>query len=364
MVDRLPEQPRKGRGAASNESGRFEALSRHRVDDGWDGAADDDILPPLRTELTPDSTKTVIARNTSPDVPFDRSINPYRGCEHGCVYCFARPSHAYLGWSPGLDFESRLTFKEDAASLLEDEIARPSYKCRTIAMGTNTDPYQPVERRLAITRRILEVLSRFDHPVALVTKSDLIVRDLDILAPMAERKLAAVGVSVTTLERDLARKLEPRAPTPEKRLAAIRRLAEAGIPVTVMAAPVIPGLNDHELERVIETAAKAGAGAANFLLLRLPGEVKELFTEWLEMHAPLKAARVLGLVRDCRGGALYQSQWGIRARGTGVYAETIAKRFHIARKRAGLAEASAAESELRTDLFKPPPQQRDQLALF
>jgi len=354
--------PKKGRGAVSNESGRYEVIAREAFDDGWDHG--DESVPPLRTSVTMDRSKTIIARNTSPDIPFDRSINPYRGCEHGCVYCFARPTHAYLGLSPGLDFESKLFAKPQAAALLEGELRKPGYQCATLQMGSNTDPYQPLERKLEITRQILQVLDRFNHPVGIVTKSGAVARDLDILAPMAERGLAAVAVSVTTLDRSLARKLEPRAPTPEKRLAAIRELSAAGISVAVMAAPMIPALNDDELERIIEAGAAAGASAASYSLLRLPLEISGLFEEWLDTHAPLKAKHVLSLVRQCRGGRINQARFGTRFKGTGAYAQLLSKRFHLARERAGLIDAGASEFQLRADLFKPPPQAGDQLALF
>ncbi|MEE9140536.1 MAG: PA0069 family radical SAM protein, partial [Alphaproteobacteria bacterium] len=316
------QRPRKGRGAVSNAAGRFEPFQREAVDDGWGDGDDDDAWapPPLATTVTTDHSRSIIATNESPDVPFERSINPYRGCEHGCVYCFARPSHSYLGLSPGLDFESRLFAKPDAAMLLEGELRRPGTQARVIAIGTNTDPYQPVERRLRITRGLLEVLSAFRHPVSIVTKSALIARDLDILAPMAERGLVSAMVSVTTLERGLARRMEPRAATPGRRLETIRALSEAGVPVGVMAAPMIPGLNDHELERILERAAEAGAAAAGYLLLRLPFEIKDLFREWLEAHVPAKAPRVLALVREVRGGRLNDPRFGARMRGTGPYA--------------------------------------------
>ena len=362
MVDLVPDQPRKGRGAISNASSRYESLTRHAIDDGWNLPGDD--LPPIRTLVTAERPKTIIARNASPDVPFDRSINPYRGCEHGCIYCFARPSHAHHGLSPGLDFESRLFYKRDAAALLEAEFRKPSYRCRMIQLGANTDPYQPIARNLGITRQILDVLSRFNHPVGITTKSSLVTRDIDILAPMAEHRLAFVGISLTTLERGLARRLEPRAPTPVQRLRAMEKLAAAGIPVIVMAAPIIPGLNDHELERILEAAAEAGACAANFLLLRLPLEIKKLFTEWLEAHAPDRAEHILTLIRQCRDGKLNQSQWGTRMRGTGEYAELISQRFRLACKRNRLAETRPTEFQFSTALFCPPPMSDDQLSLF
>ncbi len=357
--DRLPERPRKGRGAVSNRSGRFEAHERAAVDDGWDDPDDD--LPPLRTTLTVDSARTVITRNRSPDVPFDRSINPYRGCEHGCVYCFARPTHAFLGLSPGLDFETKLFYKPDAAALLEQELRRPGYAPRTIAMGTNTDPYQPTERDLKLTRSILEVLAAFDHPVGIVTKSSLVLRDLDILAPMAARGLAQVCVSVTTLDRDLARRMEPRAATPPRRLDTVRRLAGAGVPVAVLAAPMIPALNDHELEAILQAAAAAGADRASYILLRLPLEIKQLFEEWLREHVPDRADHVLGLIRETRGGALYTPAFGTRMKGTGPYADLLAARFRRACRRLGL---NARTHDLDTGRFAVPPAVGDQLRLL
>ncbi len=360
VVDQpLPAAPRKGRGAIGNPTGRFEAERRYAIDDGW-GSGDEEA-PPLATTVTLDASRTVITRNASPDISFDRSINPYRGCEHGCIYCYARPSHAYLGLSPGLDFEARLFAKPDAARILERELGDPKYRCRVIALGTNTDPYQPIERRFRITRQILEVLAACSHPVGIVTKSALVLRDIDILAPMAERRLAKVFVSVTTLDRRLARRMEPRAAAPERRLETIRGLSQAGIPVGVMAAPMIPALNDAELERILEAAAQAGARSAGYVLLRLPHEIKDLFQEWLEAHEPLKAEHVMSLVRETRGGRLYDSTYGIRMRGTGPYAELLAKRFRRACKRLGL---NLSEGSLDTTRFRPPVRQGTQLSLF
>jgi DNA repair photolyase len=383
----IPDRARKGRGAVGNPTGRFERLTRHAVADGWEraanpderddkpgGAADgapdrpmdgapmdggpmdgpvdggpmdegdgfDDAFrpPPLRTTVGVDSARRVITRNQSPDLGFDRSINPYRGCEHGCVYCFARPTHAYLGLSPGLDFESRLFAKPDAAALLRAELARPAYRrrpIRPIAMGTNTDPYQPVEREHRITRQILEVLAEHEHPVSIVSKSALIVRDIDILAAMAEKGLASAAISITTLDRGLARRLEPRAATPARRLETIAALSRAGIPTAVMVAPVIPALTDHEMEAIIEAAAKAGAEAAGWILLRLPLEIKDLFADWLAEHAPYRANHVLSLLRGARGGRLNDPNFGSRLVGTGEYAKLIGQRFEKARARAGLA---------------------------
>jgi DNA repair photolyase len=350
----------KGRGTLSNETGRFEAHRRAGFDDGW-GSADEAVLP-LETSLIEDTTRTIIARNQSPDVPFDRSINPYRGCEHGCVYCFARPTHAYLGLSPGLDFESRLFFKPRAAELLRAELSKPGYRCQPMGLGTNTDPYQPIERKLGITRQVLEVLQAFRHPVTIVTKGALIQRDIDILAAMAERRLARVAVSVTTLDRGLARRMEPRAATPERRLETIRALASAGIPVGVLAAPMIPGLNDHELEAILEAAREHGASGGGWVLLRLPLEIKDLFTEWLEANVPLRARHVLALVRETRAGKHNSSEWGERMRGAGAYADLLAQRFRLAAKRLGFEPRD--KQALDTTQFQPPPKPGDQLSLF
>ncbi len=331
--DQIPEPQRNGRGALSNASSRFDDEKKIRTTDGWDI---EDELPPLRTTLTKDATRTIIARNTSPDVGFDRSINPYRGCEHGCIYCFARPTHAYLGLSPGLDFETKILFKPDAAKLLAAELAAPKYRPDVIAMGTNTDPYQPIERELKVTRSILKVLSDFNNPVGIVTKNHMVTRDIDILADMAKRNLAEVFLSVTTLDKELARDMEPRASAPHRRLDAIKALADAGIPAGVMTAPMIPGLNDHEMESILEAAMKAGATRAGFTVLRLPLEIKELFDEWLRTHRPDRAERVLSLIRQMRGGALYQAEFGLRMRGEGPIADLMSARFSAAVKRLGL----------------------------
>ncbi|HEV7352073.1 MAG TPA: PA0069 family radical SAM protein [Brevundimonas sp.] len=349
----------KGRGACSNRSGRFEADQRETFDDGW--TDEDAPAAPIRTTLSPERARTIIARNTSPDVGFDRSINPYKGCEHGCIYCYARPSHAWMGLSPGLDFESRIFFKPDAARLLERELAHPRYVCRRIHVGGNTDPYQPAERELKSTRSILQVMARFNQPFSLITKSQLVTRDLDILAPMGQRGLASVFVSITTLDRSLARAMEPRASTPQRRLEAIRRLADAGVPVGVGFAPVIPGLNDHELESVLEAAAAAGAVTAMYVTLRLPLEIKDLFREWLESARPDRAARVMSLVRQTRGGKDYDPDWSQRMKGTGPVAELIAARFKAAVKRYGL---DGPRHELDTGQFRVPPEARPQLELF
>lgn len=334
MTDR---QPIRGRGATGNPDNRYAEHARAAFDDGW-GSLDAEPAP-LRTELLVDSCRSVINYNDSPDLPFDRSINPYRGCEHGCVYCFARPSHAWLGLSPGLDFESRLFHKPDAPALLRRELARPGYRCAPIALGINTDAYQPVERRLGLTRALVEVLAEHGHPFSVVTKSALIERDIDLLAPLAEQGLVQVAVSVTSLDRALARRLEPRAAAPERRLESIRRLSAAGIPVTVLAAPMIPFLNDHELEAILAAVHAAGAVEAGYVLLRLPHEVKDLFRDWLAVHAPLKAERVIGRLRDCRGGRDYDSRFGHRMRGEGEYADLLSRRFHLAHRRLGFAGA-------------------------
>jgi DNA repair photolyase len=354
--DPIPEPSHRGRGALSNESSRYDSERRIRTTDGWEQGtpvpeADDDELPPLRTTLTRDATRTIIARNTSPDIGFDRSINPYRGCEHGCIYCFARPTHAYLGLSPGLDFETKILFKPDAAKLLIAELASPKYRPDVIAMGTNTDPYQPVERELKITRQILQVLSDFNHPVGIVTKGQLITRDIDILGDMAKRNLAEAFVSVTTLDKELARAMEPRASAPHRRLEAIRALSAAGIPTGVMTAPMIPGLNDHEMESILEAAKEAGATRAGFTVLRLPLEIKDLFQEWLRQHRPDRAERVLSLIRQMRGGALYQAEFGLRMRGEGPIAQLLSARFAASVKRLDL---NRVRYRLDTGQFRVP----------
>ncbi len=361
MVDLLPDAPLKGRGAVSNRTGRFEANARVRIDDGWGDGDPADGPPSPATTLTVDATRTIVTRNESPDVPFDRSINPYKGCEHGCVYCFARPTHAYLGLSPGLDFETRLFWKPDAPALLDRELRRAGYEPRTIALGANTDAYQPVERDLRLTRRILEVLCAFRHPFGIITKSALVLCDLDLIAPMAADGLAGVSISVTTLDRDLARRMEPRASTPAKRLDAIRRLADAGVPVAILASPMIPALNDHEMEAILAAGAEAGATSANTILLRLPLELAGLFEEWLRTHVPDRADRVLSLVRQSRGGALYRSEFGERMMGTGPHADLLRARFRAAVRRYGLG---GRRWDLRTDLFRVPPAPGDQMSFL
>jgi DNA repair photolyase len=354
--------PRKGRGAASNASGRFEAQERVAFDDGWGEPGAEPEPMPLATRLQVDATRTIIARNDSPDIGFDRSINPYRGCEHGCIYCYARPSHAFLGLSPGLDFESRIFYKPQAAALLRQELTRKGYSCRPIAIGSNTDAYQPAERKLGVMRQILEVLRDFRHPVTIVTKGALIQRDIDILAEMAALRLACVTVSVTTLDRKLARVMEPRAATPQRRLETIGALAKAGIPTGVLSAPMIPALNDQEMEDILAAAKDAGAATAGYTMLRLPLELKVLFKEWLETHLPGKASHVLSLVAQSHGGKLYDSAWSKRMVGYGPYADMLSLRFDRACRRLGLARRHT--EPLDVTAFRPPPQRGDQLALF
>ena len=349
----------RGRGARSNEVGRYEAFQREAFDDGWGDETDG--APKLRTTLSPEAARTIITRNDSPDVGFDRSINPYRGCEHGCIYCYARPAHAYMGLSPGLDFESKLFFKPEAARLLEVELAKPRYKPGYIHIGGNTDPYQPQERTTGLTRQIVEVLGRFNHPFSIITKSALILRDLDLLAPLAEQNLVRVAISVTTLDRALARSMEPRAATPDRRIAAIRALAAAGVPTVVMFAPAIPGLNDHEMEAVLERAAEAGAIGAGYVALRLPLEIKDLFQQWLMTDHPDRAQRVMSLVRQMRGGKDYDSDWRQRMKGQGPVADLMSQRFRAAKRRYGLDKPLPA---LNLGLFKVPPKAGGQQDLF
>jgi len=350
----------RGRGATRSPAARYESTRSEPVDDGWH---QEEALPPLRTRVTEERPRRVISRNDSPDVPFELSINPYRGCEHGCVYCFARPSHAYMGLSPGLDFETELFAKTGAAERLREELARPGHVPSPIALGINTDAYQPVERRLRITRDLLEVLAEARHPVTIVTKSALIERDLDLLAPMARAGLAQVAVSITTLDRELARRLEPRAAAPQRRLETMRHLSEAGVPVTLLMAPLIPVLTDGEVEGLLAAAAEAGAVAAGYVLLRLPLEVADLFEDWLRTHVPLKAKHVLSRIRDTRGGQLYDARFGRRMVGEGAYAELLRQRFRLARRRAGLA---GRMPELDLSQFVPPrvPTKDGQLDLF
>lgn len=350
-------KPAKGRGAVSNPEGRFEQLRCDAYDDGW--TAEEEI-PSLKTTVRIEQCRTIIAHNDSPDIPFDQSINPYRGCEHGCVYCFARPSHAYLGLSSGLDFETKLFAKTNAAERLRAELARPGYVCRPLALGSNTDPYQPIERRYRIMRQILEVLSECEHPLTIVTKSALIERDLDLLAPMAHKRLVHAFISVTTLDRSLARRLEPRAAAPARRIEAVQRLAAAGVPVGVMVAPVIPVLNDKDIENILEQARAAGADWAGYVLLRLPHEVKDLFREWLARHEPLKAEHVMSLVQGTRGGRDNDPHFGTRMRGTGAVADLIENRFGVTCRRLGF---NCEEHELDCARFRAPAA-GPQLALF
>ncbi|CAA2103893.1 hypothetical protein MBUL_02427 [Methylobacterium bullatum] len=354
----LSADARKGRGATANPCGRYEPAWREAFDDGW---VSDDAVQRLRTEDRPEHARTILTRNTSPDLPFDRSINPYRGCEHGCVYCFARPNHAYVGLSPGLDFETKLFHKANAAELLERELSAKGYVPQTIALGTATDPYQPIERDHGITRAVLGVLARFRHPVGIVTKSNLVARDIDILAPMAELGLVKVAMSVTTLDPVLARRMEPRAPHPDRRLEAIRQLSRAGIPVMVMMAPVIPSLNDHEIEAVLERARECGAVEARHVLLRLPLELDDLVNDWFTEHYPGRRRHVMSLVREARGGKAYDATFGRRMTGSGAYADLIAQRMRLAKQRLRYADERIS---LRTDLFDPTAASGSQLSLL
>ncbi len=355
---RVQEHRARGRGAMVNPTGRFEAFTRTDLDDGWQTI---DELPAFKTDVSVEHARSIITKNDSPDLSFDRSVNPYRGCEHGCVYCFARPSHAYAGLSAGLDFESKLFAKPDAAKILEREITKPGYQVKPIAIGTNTDPYQPIEKQWKIMRSILEVLDKHNHPVGIVTKSGLVVRDIDILAPMAVKGLAKVALSITTLDKNLARSMEPRCSTPSKRLEAIKQLNEAGIPTSVMVAPIIPGLNDHELERILDAAHAMGAKEASYVLLRLPLEVAPIFKEWLLRHYPERYRHVMSLIRSMRGGKDYDAQWGKRMKGTGPYAWQISRRVEMSCKRLGI---NTARRQLRTDLFIEPKPATEQLSLL
>jgi len=349
---------KRGRSTLSNVSGRYEPIARIAFDDGWQSL---EALPPFATTVSVDTTRRIITRNESPDISFDRSINPYRGCEHGCVYCFARPTHAYLGLSPGLDFESKLFVKPDAPALLEKELSAPGYVPRTMAIGTNTDPYQPIERKYQVMRGILEVLERAGHPVGIVTKSALILRDLDILARMAERNLAKVAISVTTLDAKLARTMEPRAATPSRRLEALRQLSAAGVPTSVMVAPVIPAINDADIERILDAASIAGVKGAGYVMLRLPLEVRDLFVEWLRANYPDREKHVMTLVREMRGGKDYDSTYGQRMTGAGPYAWMIGRRFENACAKLGLNQH---KRPLSTEHFRSPHPRAEQLSLF
>jgi len=349
----------RGRGARSNATGRYESEVREAFDDGW--TLDDELPEQLTTTLTAEKAKVIITRNDSPDVGFSASINPYRGCEHGCIYCYARPAHAYMGLSPGLDFETKLFFKPHAAELLERELSKPKYVPEVIHIGGNTDPYQPQERRLRVTRGVVEVLERFNHPFSIITKSALILRDLDLLAPLAAKRLVRVAISITSLDRKLARSMEPRAATPERRLAAVKALSDAGVPVIVMFAPAIPALNDHEMEAVLERAAQAGAKGAGYVALRLPMEIADLFQEWLATDHPDRAKHVMSLVRQMRGGKTYDSQWGKRMRGDGPIAALMSRRFKTAKARLGL---DVPLPDLDLSLFRIPPKVGGQIDLF
>jgi len=353
-------RPEKGRGAVSNRAGRFARDKREAAADDW--AEELDALPRLATAVRAEAAKSIISRNQSPDVPFEQSINPYRGCEHGCVYCYARPTHSYLDLSPGLDFETRLYFKQNAGELLEAELRKPGYVCKPITIGANTDPYQPIEREHRITRRLLQTMLEYRHPVSLITKGALIERDLDVLSDLAGQGLVSVHVSVTSLDPELKRTLEPRAASASARLRMIERLAAAGVPVGALIAPVIPALTDHELEAIVERVAAAGAKSAGYVLLRLPFEVAGLFVEWLEAHYPERARHVMSLVRQSRGGKDYDSTWGARMRGSGQFAELIENRFRLACRRYGLDRRR--EDALRTDGFRLLPREGDQMGLF
>lgn len=346
----------KGRGAGSNPANRYANWSREQADDGW-GVPPDESAP--KTTLTADSSHSIIARNNSPDIPFDRSINPYRGCEHGCIYCYARPTHAWLGMSPGLDFETQLLHKSDAPELLAKELSKPGYRCAPIALSGNTDAWQPVERQLGITRRILEVLLEFRHPLLIVSKASLIERDLDLLQALAEQDLVRVSLSFTTLDAPLARTLEPRASRPARRLETLATLSEAGIPCGIICAPVIPGLTDSELETLLTQAHSAGARWARYQMIRLPLEVEPLFRQWLEAHYPDRADKVMNRIRDCHGGKIYEPTFGRRMRGDGVFADLIEQRFRVAVRRLGFGE----ESEPDSSRFRPSSKGPEQLSL-
>jgi DNA repair photolyase len=379
MITGMPVDPphlRKGRGALSNPEGRFESRRVEPVDDGWSSFVerssevsnepaetnDASELPPLETIVRPEPARSIITHNNSPDVGFEQSINPYRGCEHGCVYCFARPNHSYVNLSPGLDFETKLFYKQDAAQLLEKELRRPKYVCKPINIGASTDPYQPIEKKLNVTRSILEVMQRFRHPITIITKGHLVVRDIDILAEMARDELVTVYVSITTLDAKLKRGLEPRAPSPAARLGAVKQLTQAGIPVGVMMAPIIPAVNDHEIEHLLEQVVSSGAQWAGHVLLRLPYEVKDLFKEWLEGHMPLRAGHVMSLIRQMRGGYENDPRFGSRMRGAGPYAQLITRRFEAACARLGLNQAR--HPALSTTHFRVPPLDTGQLQLL
>jgi len=355
---KIDQTRRLARGAISNDGGRFESHQMVETNDGWEI---DEERAVFATSVEEEQAKSIIARNSSPDIPFDRSINPYRGCEHGCIYCFARPTHAYLGYSPGLDFETKLIAKTNAANLLDHELRKRGYAVAPIAIGTNTDPYQPIEKRYQIMRHCLSVLQRFNHPVMIVTKGTLIERDIDILSDLARRGLAHVGVSVTSLDNRVSRLMEPRAPVPARRLKLIERLSRAGIPVRIMLAPVVPGINDHEIERILGSGAQAGAQAASWISLRLPLEVSDLFQEWLAAHFPDRVNKVMKQICDMHGGKPYDPEWGKRMRGEGHFAEIMAHRAGLAMRKNKLAKTLPP---LNTDLFAVPFEQGNQLSLF
>ena len=354
----MQSKPRKGRGAVSNPDVRYHAAQRTAIDDGW---YQEEALPFLKTTLHRDDSKTILTSNRSPDVPFEVSINPYRGCEHGCIYCFARPTHAYLDFSPGLDFETQLVIKPEAPALLRKALAKKNYQCKPIAMGTNTDPYQPIEREQRITRQVLEVFNETHHPLSIVTKSALVERDIDILAQMASRNLVQVMISICTLDKQMARTLEPRATSPQRRMQTIETLKQAGIPTGILVAPMIPVLNDPEIETILAQAAQAGATNAGYVLLRLPLEVAPLFEEWLQTHYPMKHAHVMTRIRDTRGGGVYQNQFGKRMRGEGPFAAMIHRRFQGACQRFGMGKRTIS---LDTHQFMAPNTPGDQLDLF
>lgn len=351
----------KNRGSFSNPEGRFESLKSEDFDDGWQTDVEED-LPPIETILYPEKGKTIITRNDSPDLGFDQSINPYKGCEHGCIYCYARPSHAYMNLSPGIDFETKIFYKVDAAQLLEKELSKPKYICKPIVLGANTDPYQPAERKLQVTRSILEVLNKFNHPVSIITKNAMIERDIDILTRMAKRRLVNVAVSVTSLSLELKQILEPRTSAPKARLRAMRTLTQAGVPVRVMAAPMIPQINDTELEKILTSARQAGALQASYTFLRLPYEVKDLFREWLQQHFPERAEHVMSIVRQMRGGKDYDATFGKRMRGEGIFADLLENRFRVACRRLGLNAKATPPLDVKS--FKVPAQATNQLSLW
>lgn len=358
-AQRIPDQRRRGRGAGLNMAGRFEPTSREVFDDGWQTL---DELPPFKTDVTAEAARKIITTNDSPDLPFEQSINPYRGCEHGCVYCYARPTHSYMGLSAGLDFESKLFAKPNAAKLLRKELASDKYVCKPLALGTNTDPYQPIEKQWRVTRDLLLLLEETNHPVAIVTKSALVLRDVDILARMAEKGLAKVALSVTTLDRKLSRAMEPRAATPGLRLETLRKLREAGIPTSISVAPIIPSLSDHEMERILDAGKAAGVTEATYSVLRLPNEVAPLFRDWVQQHYPDRAAHVMSLMQNMRGGKDYDADFKTRMKGIGPYAWQLRRRFEIATKKLGIAPLRSMN--MRTDRFEPPALAGQQLSLF